>query len=164
VAYLLDEKVKAQNGTARLDRATGQLTYAPNPGFIGEDRFKYYTVDENNPALGVENFISVNVEPVRVPKHIAVDRSRSREVDLVFVINNSPSMAAHQGRIAENLSRFRQLFHTRDLDYRIGVLTTDFVNVDPSRPSRDQPYFKEVRSVQFDPAGNPVLDSRGKPK
>ena len=164
VAYLLDDKAKPQSGTARLDRATGQLTYAPNPGFIGEDRFKYYTVDENNPALGVENTVTVSVEPIRNVKHIAVDRSRSREVDLVFVINNSPSMAAHQSRIAANLSRFRQLFDARDLDYRIAVLTTDFVNADPDRRPDDQPYFKEVRSVELDPAGAPVLDSRGRPK
>ena len=164
VSYLLDEKAKPQNGTARLDRATGQLTYAPNPGFIGEDRFKYYTIDENNAHLGVENVVSVNVEPIRNVKHVAVDRSRSREVDLVFVINNSPSMAAHQTRIAANLNRFRQLFHTRDLDYRIGVLTTDFVNAEADRPSGNQPFFKEVRSVQLDPAGNPVLDSRDRPK
>ena len=142
VSYLLDDKAKPQNGAAKLDRATGQLTYAPNPGFIGEERFKYYTIDENNAHLGVENVVSINVEPIRNVKHIAVDRSRSREVDLVFVINNSPSMAAHQSRIAANLSRFRQLFHTRDLDYRIGVLTTDFVNADPSRRPDDQPYFK----------------------
>ena len=164
VSYVLDDKAKPQNGTAKLDRATGQLTYAPNPGFIGEERFKYYTIDENNAHLGVENVVSVNVEPIRNQKQVAVDRSRSREVDLVFVINNSPSMAAHQTRIAANLSRFRQLFHTRDLDYRIGVLTTDFVNTDPTRRPDDQRLFKEVRSVQLDPAGNPVLDSRGRPK
>ena len=164
VSYLLDDKAKPQNGTVRLDRATGQLTYAPNPGFIGEDRFKYYTIDESNPQLGVENSVTVSVEPIRTVKHVAVDRSRSREVDLVFVINNSPSMAAHQSRIAANLSRFRQLFHTRDLDYRIGVLTTDFVNADPDRRPGDQTFFKEVRSVELDAAGNPVLDSRGRPK
>jgi hypothetical protein len=164
VSYLIDEKAKPQNGTAKLDRATGQLTYAPNPGFIGEDRFKYYTIDENNAHLGVENVISVQVEPLRTMKHMAVDRSRSREVDLVFVINNSPSMAAHQSRIAANLSRFRQLFHTRDLDYRIGVLTTDFVNAEPGLRAGDQRFFKQVRSTELDPAGNPVLDSRGRPK
>lgn len=164
ISYLLDEKAKPQNGTARLDHATGQLTYSPNPGFIGEDRFKYYTIDENHADLGVENTVSVSVEPIRNVKHIAVDRSRSREVDLVFVINNSPSMAAHQSRIAANLSRFRQLFHTRDLDYRIGVLTTDFVNADPTRRPDEQHYFKEVRSIELDSAGNPVLDSRGRPK
>ncbi len=164
VAYLLDDKAKPQSGTAKLDRATGQLTYAPNPGFIGEDRFKYYTIDENNPALGVENAVSVNVEPIRNVKHIAFDRSRAREVDLVFVINNSPSMAAHQNQIAANLSRFRQLFHTRGLDYRIGVLTTDFVNAEPGTRPGDQPFFKEVRSVQLDAAGKPVLDRRDQPK
>ena len=164
VAYVLDDKARPQSGTARLDRTTGQLTYAPNPGFIGEDRFKYYTVDENNSALGVENSVTVSVEPIRNVKHITVDRSRSREVDLVFVINNSPSMAAHQSRLAANLSRFRQLFDARDLDYRIGVLTTDFVNADPDRRPDDQPFFKEVRSVELDPAGKPVLDSRGRPK
>ena len=164
VGYRLDDKAKPQNGTAKLDRATGQLTYAPNPGFIGEDRFKYYTFDENNPALGVDNSVAVNVEPIRNAKHMAVDRSRSREVDLVFVINNSPSMAAHQSQIAANLNRFRQLFHTRNLDYRIGVLTTDFVNADPNRRPDDQPFFKEVRSVQLDPAGKPVLDRRDQPK
>jgi hypothetical protein len=164
IAYLLDEKAQPQHGTARLDRVTGQLTYAPNPGFIGEDRFKYYTLDARNPQLGVENTVAVSVEPIRTVKHIAVDRSRSREVDLVFVINNSPSMAAHQSRIAANLSRFRQLFRERDLDDRIGVLTTDFVNADPDRRPGDQAYFKSVRSVELDAAGHPVVDSRGRPK
>jgi hypothetical protein len=160
VAYVLDDKSKPKNGSAKIDRATGQLTYAPNPGFIGEDRFTYYTFDENNTHLGVENTISIQVEPIRHPKHMAVDRSSSREVDLVFVINNSPSMAPHQNRIAENLSRFRELFHTRDLDYRIGVLTTDFVNSDGGRGN----YFKRVRANEIDAAGNLVLDRKGRPR
>lgn len=164
ISYLLDEKAKPRNGTARLDRATGQLTYAPNPGFIGTEVFKYYTMDANNANLGVVNTISVAVEPIRNAKHITVDRSRSREVDLIFVINNSPSMAAHQSRIAANLSRFRQLFHTRDLDYRIGVLTTDFVNADPDRRPEEQTFFKEVRSIELEATGQPALDSRGRPK
>ncbi len=162
VAYALTEETRAQHGTARLDRATGQLVYNPNPGFIGEDRFNYYTFDENNPAVGMENAVIVTVEPIREPKHIAVDRAKSREVDLVFVINNSPSMAPHQSRIAENLRRFRQLFDERNLDYRIGVLTTDFVNATAGR--RNQTYFKKVRSVEIDAAGNPVLDRKQRPK
>jgi hypothetical protein len=162
VAYALTDEARPQHGTAKVDRATGQLTYAPNPGFIGEDRFHYYTFDENNPALGVENVVIVSVEPIRDPKHITADRAKSREVDLVFVINNSPSMAPHQSRIAANLRRFRQLFDERDLDYRIGVLTTDFVNVDSGRRGRQ--YFKKVRSTEIDAAGNPVLDRRQRPK
>ena len=163
VAYVLDEKAKPKNGMATLDRATGTLTYAPNPGFIGEDHFKYYTMDENNPQLGVENAVAVKVEPIRHVRQLTVDRSRSREIDLVFVINNSPSMAARQGRIADSLNRFRQLFRERDLDYRIGVLTTDFIDADPDRGS-NQRFFKEVRSVQIDKEGRQVLDSRGRPK
>ena len=158
VVFALSDAAKPRHGTARLDPNTGLLTYAPNPGFIGEDRFNYYTSDENNAQLGVENVVVVTVEPIRDAKHITADRSRSREVDLVFVINNSPSMAPHQGRIADNLRRFRQLFDERDLDYRIGVLTTDFVSARSSRQ------FKRVRSVELDATGNPVLDQRQRPK
>lgn len=157
VVWALDEKVHAQHGAAKLDANTGELTYAPNPGFIGEDRFGYYTTDKNNPELGVENVVTVTVEPIRIAKHKVADRSKSRQVDLVFVINNSRSMAPHQRRIAENLRRFRQLFDEKKLDYRIGVLTTDFVN-------EGERYAKSVPSVQFDAAGKPALDRKGQPR
>ena len=161
VVYALIEDAKPRHGTARLDRDTGLLTYAPNPGFIGADRFHYYTSDESNPQLGMENIVVVTVEPIRDAKRLSADRSKSRQVDLVFVINNSPSMAPHQDRIAANLRRFRQLFDERGLDYRIGVLTTDFVNVDPGWRSAQ---FKRVRSVEIDAAGNPVLDRKQRPR
>ncbi len=164
VAYVLDAKNAPRNGVARLDRATGRLTYAPHPGFIGEERFGYYTVDEHNPHLGAENVVVVSVEPLRRARELSVDRSRSREVDLVFVINNSPSMGKHQERLVATLARFRQLFHARQLDYRLGVLTTDFVDADPARGPGDQRFYKEVRSVRLDPAGNPVTDARGRPQ
>ncbi|MEJ6603021.1 MAG: Ig-like domain-containing protein [Opitutaceae bacterium] len=164
VIYVLDDVTTAQHGTAKLDHATGELSYAPNPGFIGIDQFDYYTVDENNPQFGVENSIVVQVEPIRRMKQVKADRSNSREIDLVFVINNSKSMAPHQQRIAASLSRFRQLFDQRDLDYRIGVLTTDFMSTRAGWSRADQSYYKKVRSVQIDPAGNPVLDRRDRPK
>jgi hypothetical protein len=164
VAYVLDAKNAPRNGVARLDRSTGQLTYAPHPGFIGEERFGYYTVDEHNPHLGAERSVVVSVEPIRRGRELSVDRSRSREVDLVFVINNSPSMGKHQERLVATLARFRQLFHARDLDYRIGVLTTDFVNADPSRGPGQQRFYKEMRAVRLDAAGNPVTDARGRPQ
>ena len=164
IAYRLDAQAKPRHGTARLDPASGQLTYAPDPGYIGEDRLGYYTVDENNPHLGAANEVVIVVDPVRNPRRLEVDRSRGRPVDLVFVINNSPSMAAHQGRIAANLGRFRQLFHARELDYRIGVLTTDFVNLDPELRPEQQRLFKEVTSARIDAAGRPVTDARGRPQ
>ncbi|MBX3738253.1 MAG: hypothetical protein KF715_16280 [Candidatus Didemnitutus sp.] len=157
VVYALDAKLPAQHGVAKLDAHSGELSYAPNPGFVGEDRFNYYTTDENNPELGVENSVIVTVEPIRTLKHKLADRTKSREVDLIFVINNSRSMAPHQQRIAENLRRFRQLFDEKKLDYRIGVLTTDFVNEGERKAKR-------VDSLQFDAAGKPVLDRKGQPK
>ncbi len=164
VSYVLDDADTAEHGTAKLDRTTGQLTYAPNPGFIGQDQFAYYTFDENNPQYGVENTVNVMVEPIRRHKQLTADRSSSREIDLVFVINNSRSMAPHQERIAESLSRFRQLFDQRGWDYRIGVLTTDFVNRQAGRSRDEQPYYKRVRSVEFDEAGEVVLDRKDRPK
>lgn len=164
VSYVLDEDVPAQHGTAKLDRETGKLTYAPNPGFIGVDQFAYYTFDANNPQFGIENSITVTVEPIRRMKEVTADRSSSREIDLVFVINNSRSMAPHQERISASLSRFRQLFDQRGWDYRIGVLTTDFVNRQAGRSRDEQPYYKRVRSVEFDESGTVVLDRKGRPK
>lgn len=161
VSYVLDDQAKPEHGSAKLDRTTGQLTYSPDPGFIGQDNFGYYTVDENNPQLGVENTIAVSVEPIRRMKHVSADRSNSREVDLLFVINNSPSMAKHQQRIADNLSRFRKLFDQRDLDYRIGVLTTDFMDRDRGLPRDEQQFSKTVRSIQVDSEGKPILNRWG---
>jgi len=157
VVYAIDEGGRPAHGTARLDRTTGQLAYAPDPGFIGEDRLTYYTFDENNPEFGVENEVVITVEPIRTFQSKSVDRSSSREVDLVFVINNSKSMAPHQERIADNLQRFRQLFDERDLDYRIGVLTTDFVAANQRR-------YKRVRGVRLDDDGQPVLRRNGEPR
>lgn len=157
IVYAIDESDKPAHGTAQLDRTTGKLTYAPNPNFIGEDRFAYYTFDENNTDLGVENEVVITVEPIRSYRSKSVDRSSSREVDLVFVINNSKSMAPHQSRIADNLQRFRQLFDERELDYRIGVLTTDFVNTNQRR-------YKRVRGIELDASGQPVLRRNGEPR
>ncbi len=157
IAYVLDDTALPTHGTARLDRATGELTYAPAPNFIGDDRFTYYTIDENNPAAGVENVVTVSIEPIRTFKTKLADRSARREVDLVFVINNSPSMAPHQSRIADNLRRFRRLFDERQLDYRIGVLTTDFVNT-------GERTYKRVRGTKLSASGRPVLDRDGRPE
>jgi hypothetical protein len=164
IVYALDDEKTAQHGSAKLDRTTGQLSYAPNPGFIGQDTFEYYTFDENNPQFGVENSIVITVEPIRRYKEVLADRSSSREIDLVFVINNSRSMAPHQQRIADSLGRFRELFDQRGWDYRIGVLTTDFVNRRAGASRDEQAYFKRVRSVEFDDTGSVVLDRRDRPK
>lgn len=157
VVYALDAAAKPRHGAAKLDAATGQLTYAPDPGFIGEDRFNYYTVDENNPRLGVENVVVVTVEPIRDLKHMNADRSRAgRSISCLSSIIH-PRWLRTRNALPPISALLGALFHERQLDYRIGVLTTDFVNGGGRK-------FKKVRAVELDAAGNPVLDRKQRPK
>jgi hypothetical protein len=54
----------------------------------------------------------------------------SKEVDLLFVIDNSGSMAAKQAILADNTASFIEVLEAADVaaDYRIGVTTTDTGN------------------------------------
>jgi hypothetical protein len=47
------------------------------------------------------------------------------KIDILFVIDNSGSMAASQAAMAANISRFFDKFDTKGFDYQIGVTTTD---------------------------------------
>lgn len=53
------------------------------------------------------------------------------EVDIVFVVDNSGSMADKQAELRRNFASFIQFANNQGLDYRIGVVTTD---VDPPTP------------------------------
>lgn len=47
-------------------------------------------------------------------------------VDILFVVDNSPSMGEHQANLASNISLFTSRFSKNSiLDYHIGVVTTD---------------------------------------
>jgi hypothetical protein len=46
-------------------------------------------------------------------------------IDVLWVIDNSASMAPHQQVLAESLTRFMELFSRGLVDYRIAVTTTD---------------------------------------
>jgi hypothetical protein len=56
-----------------------------------------------------------------------VDIAPLRNVDILFVIDNSGSMAAEQANLAENLAPLVELLEREDVaaDYRIAVTTTD---------------------------------------
>jgi len=47
------------------------------------------------------------------------------KVDVLYVIDNSGSMAASQSHVAQNFQQFIQLFNQRGIDYRIAVTTTE---------------------------------------
>lgn len=61
------------------------------------------------------------VETDRAPLNIDINR----DVDILFVIDNSGSMAEEQARLARNFPAFITALDTMQADYRIGVTTTD---------------------------------------
>ncbi len=48
------------------------------------------------------------------------------KVDILFVVDNSGSMGAHQGNLSRNVAKFTSIFTKSSvLDYNIGIVTTD---------------------------------------
>lgn len=62
-------------------------------------------------------------------------------VDVLFVIDNSGSMEDHQDKVADNIASFFDWFQTLDLDYHMGVVTTDVVDPDQSGLLQGSPTF-----------------------
>jgi len=51
--------------------------------------------------------------------------TQSSEIDILFVIDNSGSMSEEQAVLTQSFSRFIDKFRLRNIDYQIGVITTD---------------------------------------
>ncbi len=66
----------------------------------------------------------VEYSKVQVPKIPIVIRD-NRDVDILFVIDNSGSMAEEQARLARNFPTFIGKLAEMNADYRIGITTTD---------------------------------------
>lgn len=66
----------------------------------------------------------VEYSKVQVPKIPIVIRD-NRDVDILFVIDNSGSMAEEQARLARNFPTFISALDGMGADYRIGITTTD---------------------------------------
>ena len=66
----------------------------------------------------------VEYEKVVVPD-TTFDLDINRDVDILFVIDNSGSMADEQARLARNFKEFVGALDGMDLEYRIGLTTTD---------------------------------------
>ncbi len=52
-------------------------------------------------------------------------QNRKNTVDVLLVVDNSCSMVEEQGKLATNFESFIQYFDTADVDWQIGVITTD---------------------------------------
>ena len=81
-------------------------------------------------------------EPAPTIKEYEYDLSLGK-VDVLFVIDNSSSMAYEHRSMAKQFSSF--LDAIRDLDYHIALITTDISN-SPENPHRDQ-YFQDGKFI-----------------
>jgi hypothetical protein len=59
----------------------------------------------------------------------------NNKVDIIWVIDNSGTMGPKQTNLANSISSFTSQFVTKQLDYKIAVVTTDIRPVDPAHPT-----------------------------
>lgn len=104
-------------------RSAGQLTY-----LTGSDLHP-------GPTAG-----SLNVEVSHLGDYEVVARTTqtfppTQNIDVLFVMDNSPSMAPKQRALARQIPLFIQKLDMLGLDYHIGVVSTDIgTNVDATHP------------------------------
>lgn len=120
-----------------------EFFYIPDEGYIGPDEFRYRPYTYHQPKYeSTGKMEKAVVEPEKVvhltvhqlPRAIQTrtlrhDLSLERQVNILFVIDNSRSMAGEQKILATSFDRFIRGFQDQNLDFRIGVLTTDAVHV-----------------------------------
>lgn len=59
----------------------------------------------------------------------------NKKVDILWVIDNSGSMGPKQTNLANSIASFMSQFVSKDMDYHIGVITTDIRAVDSAHPT-----------------------------
>lgn len=64
----------------------------------------------------------------------------NRQVDILFVVDNSGTMTDEQSKMAQRLSGFLSILNNANLDWRIAVATTDNYGVSSSSPYNPQDY------------------------
>ena len=56
------------------------------------------------------------------------DQQQAQQVDILWVIDNSPGMKIKQDRITANIHSFTQFLEAQQIDSHLGVITTDIFN------------------------------------
>lgn len=74
-------------------------------------------VDESNPTIGLE-------EKCKLEK-FKQTASTTKKLDIMWIIDNSGSMADEQSALGSNFSAFIDEFITKDVDFKMGITTTD---------------------------------------
>ena len=119
----------------RLHR--GLLGVALGLGLVGCQDFDLV---QDPSVLGVPN-------PPDLSARVQVDRTLQvtvPAVDVLWVVDNSCSMLAEQERLNQNFPRFMTYFENSDLDYHIGVVSTDMRSLDGRGVLQDQSGFRWI--------------------
>lgn len=77
------------------------------------------------PVLGWPGGVSTDCVPLMEEGHVGKEIA---DVDVLFVVDNSASMAEEQSALAEHFAQFVTYADGLDIDYLIGVTTTDAEN------------------------------------
>jgi hypothetical protein len=80
--------------------------------------------DPDEPEVTVPNLGHVSAQALSDDAFV----QEADPVDVLWVIDNSSSMATEQARVAAGINSFFSWFTTLNLDYHMGVITTDIVN------------------------------------
>ena len=136
--------VQPEHGELTLpDDLETEFIYRPHPGFIGQDEFRYRPFTYHKPLYRATGRLSMfDSDQERVVKIIVNQLPRAvqtqtvrrdlrveRKINILFVIDNSKSMAGEQRILASSFDQFIDGFLQQRLEFRIGVLTTDALNV-----------------------------------
>jgi hypothetical protein len=90
-----------------------------------------YTPDPSRPPVAEENDAPWDMpwDSGSNPYHEVADifeiTNRAKQVDVLFVMDNSGSMAQEQNGVVDSFSKFLEGFVAERIDYHIGVISTD---------------------------------------
>jgi len=82
-------------------------------------------------TISTESRVYGEPNPMEVEPPIQVDsihQVTTPEVDILYIVDNSCSMAEEQAQLSTNFPRFMDYFLGSGLDYHIGVVSTDMVD------------------------------------
>ena len=102
-----------------------------------------YTIDDPyEPVLGVPNPPELGVER----KTDTIVQTKKQKVDVLWIIDNSCSMSEEQSSLVSNFQYFINYFVDSDLDWHIGVTSTDLdSNIAPGTNG----VLNEINQVKF---------------
>ncbi len=84
-------------------------------------------------AGGLSGCLIETTEISRLKQNDVFIQEPSAEVDILWVVDNSPSMSEEQQRVADGFSDFIDSLSDTQIDFHIGVITTDMDMGNPDR-------------------------------